>query len=148
MSEHDVETATRLTLWGLLPFVITAGACWFVPAQWYDAVATALVGYGALILTFVGAVHWGVALGARRPAGDSVRLWLSIGPALVAWVSLMLPTTAALLVVASALATMLFIDLALARQAVLPVWYARLRTPVTALAATSLLAGAAATLRL
>jgi hypothetical protein len=45
---------------GLLPFVALAGVGWWAPATplW----STALLGYGAVILSFVGALHWGFAM--------------------------------------------------------------------------------------
>ena len=46
---------------GLLPFVGLAALAGFDPHHllaWSDA----LVGYGAVILSFIGALHWGVAM--------------------------------------------------------------------------------------
>ena len=45
---------------GLLPFVALAGIGWWAPGTplW----GTALLAYGAVILSFVGALHWGFAM--------------------------------------------------------------------------------------
>ncbi len=41
------------------------------------------VAYGAVVLTFVGGVHWGLALAGRMP-GRTVRILGALAPALVA----------------------------------------------------------------
>ena len=44
---------------GLLPFAAGAIALWVLPATQAARAARALVGYAAIILAFMGAVHWG-----------------------------------------------------------------------------------------
>jgi hypothetical protein len=72
---------------GLLPFaaaVVMIGLDRDVPLA-----ATTLLAYGAVILTFIGAVHWGWALRDAEPAAAT--LVASVLPSLVAWVTLLLP---------------------------------------------------------
>ncbi len=75
---------------GLLPFA--AGAIAVVTRQG-DWALPALVAYGACILSFLGAVHWGWVLGpdasSRLPMART--LALGVVPSLVAWVALLLP---------------------------------------------------------
>jgi hypothetical protein len=80
--------ATWLGYAGLLPFV--AALLGFLlsgePRQAYFA--QQFIAYGAVILSFVGAVHWG----SRSPGACSVmRMSISILPALLAWAALLLP---------------------------------------------------------
>ena len=75
---------------GLAPFIVLglatlAGAAPFgiSPRLW-------LTGYAATILSFVGAVHWGLVVARPEwPAGPA-RLAASVVPALVAWLALIL----------------------------------------------------------
>ena len=78
---------------GLLPFaagalaVVTQQGAWALPA---------LIAYGACILSFLGAIHWGWVLGpsgvAAKPGLPVARtLLLGVVPSLVAWVALLLP---------------------------------------------------------
>ena len=55
----------------------------------------ALVAYGAVILSFLGAVHWGLLL--RQPgAAAQARLAIGVLPSLAGWVALLLPDRYAL----------------------------------------------------
>lgn len=69
---------------GLLPFVTCALASLFGPVT--ALAQLALVAYGAVIFSFVGAVHWGYSLGQdpRHPRG----LVASVVPSLIGWVAL------------------------------------------------------------
>ncbi|MFC7474774.1 DUF3429 domain-containing protein [Dankookia sp. GCM10030260] len=63
----------RPTLWlglaGLLPFLGTALLAWTAPPDWRGVALHALAAYGAVILSFLGAVHWGLAL--RAPPAEA-----------------------------------------------------------------------------
>lgn len=87
---------TRLGYLGLLPFVLGAALVWIVRADVHAYVALALSTYAALILSFLGAIHWGLAM--RQPAGHpSVWIW-GVVPALVAWPTAVMPPDAGLVV--------------------------------------------------
>lgn len=104
----------------------------------------ALVTYGAVILSFMGGVQWGLAMRAPPSAGPS---WLffaaSVVPALVAWAALPLPTRPALVVLATAFALLLAYDIWTIRRGLGPQWYPTLRLLLTAVVITSLCATAA-----
>ncbi len=74
--------ALVLGLGGLLPFWAAPALIWWEPMWWGAAHHQQLV-YGALILSFLGGVHWGVALmaGERRWP----RYAWSVLPALIGW---------------------------------------------------------------
>lgn len=60
-----------------------------------------LAAYAAIVLTFIGAIHWGVALGMQDNLADAELgklLLFSVIPSVVAWFSLLLPINIALLV--------------------------------------------------
>ena len=88
------------------------------------------IAYGAVILSFVGAVHWGLALSSGRM--QVMRMSISILPALLAWAALLLPVgQAAWLLLAGFLAVRTWEAMPPVSQT-LPPWYRALRTRLTA----------------
>jgi hypothetical protein len=79
--------ATLLGLAGLLPF-IGCGLAALGPQG--DRATLALVAYGAVILAFLGGVHWGFALEDPIGRAERQRLVLGVAPALIGWVALLL----------------------------------------------------------
>lgn len=65
-------------------------------------------------------------------------------PSLAGWTALLLPCTAGSLVIATALAAMLWLDLRATRRGEAPAWYPKLRVPVTCSVVTAVLVGALA----
>lgn len=137
------STAHRLGYADLVPFVILAPASLLDPNHgltWSDA----LFAYGAVILSFVCALHWGFAM--TLPGLDDTRrtrtlLW-SVVPSLLAWPALLLvPADAAILLVAGFVLHYVQ-DRRLARHARLPAWYLPLRLQLTTVACIALVAGA------
>ena len=133
----------RPALWlgfaGLIPFYLTAVAAWTAPPPW-AAVAIALqLGYAGVILAFLGAVHWGLALGGYGGAEPSWgRLGLGVVPALVAWAVPVLPLVVALPVFIAAFGAMLTADFRAAANGTAPPWYPALRKPLTFFAVLAL----------
>lgn len=129
---------------GALPFVALAAVSWLMPA-WRPLAHQALLGYGAVILSFVGALHWGVAMMAPAHAlSDAARtqafVW-SVVPALLAWAALLLPSAVAPWVAMTGFITHYLQDLRLSRKTPLPYWYLRLRRHLSGLACLGLAAG-------
>jgi hypothetical protein len=87
--------ARRLGYAGLLPFVLLAALLWTVRADVQGFVAIALAGYGAVVASFLGGVHWGIA--AHLPAQDAKfhYAW-GIAPSLMGWVAVVMPAYAGL----------------------------------------------------
>lgn len=123
---------------GLLPFAGLAALVAFDPVGYAHSLE-ALRGYGAVILAFVGALHWGYAVrrGARGASAWMQYGW-SVVPALVAWCALLMPVWTGLRVQAAMLVACLAFDRAMARIDPVPAWLARLRFVLTAVAASSL----------
>jgi hypothetical protein len=117
---------------GLLPFVagvalvVSADVAWAMPALRF---------YGAVILSFMGGVHWGLAIADFGTAARSGSMWLrlcgSVVPALVAWGGLLLMPVPGLLTTAAAFVILLLADVLAVRKGLAPLWYPRLRLPLT-----------------
>jgi hypothetical protein len=93
--------ASALGYGGLVPFAAAVIGIVLLDGEMRALAARALLAYGAVILSFLGAVHWGLVL--ARPAADTARRLLGgVLPALAGWVALLLSTRfgLALLVVA------------------------------------------------
>lgn len=75
---------------GLVPFAAAVLGIALLDGELRVFAARALLAYGALILSFLGAVHWGLLL--AQPASDAPpRLLAGVLPALAGWVALLLP---------------------------------------------------------
>ncbi len=86
--------ALWLGLGGLIPFAVATTVLWLQPTPVVKQLAwQGLHHYGAVILSFVGAVHWGVGLGHSDATQQWRVLILSVIPALLAWIALSLPPT-------------------------------------------------------
>ena len=95
---------------GLIPFV--AGVLMLAAGS--DAASTAVATdlvryYAAVIASFLGAVHWGVAADQRDPRRRARLRW-GVMPALLAWLLLLLPAAPALLGFALLFALILGVD--------------------------------------
>ena len=82
--------AARLGYAGLLPFVFCAAVALAMPEPEVRHLAgRALLSYGAVILSFLGGVHWGVVL-ADRPGRSAGMLMIGVLPSLGGWATLFL----------------------------------------------------------
>jgi ABC-type proline/glycine betaine transport system permease subunit len=108
-------------------------------------VAHALVAYGATILSFLGGVHWGLAIGAHNSAQDGklpARLILSVMPSLAGWAALLVSESTGLFILVLAIAAMLWVDIRATRMGEAPSWYPKLRIPLTCVVVATLMVGA------
>ena len=146
---------------GLLPFVFGAAALVLVEATAVahlpDATyfARVLVGYGAVILSFLGGVRWGAAVGLDMGRDEveatprsvevvnalTVELVIAVLPSLIAWGALLLPVVPALALLAFSFVVLGFADRIAAQDGRLPAWYGRLRLWLTGGATASVLTG-------
>lgn len=147
MSNENSVSPPRTVAWlgygGLLPFLALTPASLLDHhhgAVWGDA----LYAYGAIILSFIGALHWGLAMGLPELTERQRSAWFtwSVVPALIAWPAVLFsPPLAAPLLVIGFIAHYLQ-DRRLAGQATLPQWYLPLRFRLTSAAVICLTAGA------
>ena len=130
-----IRTIAWLGYGGLLPFVFLTIAT-AVDKTNVVFWSQALFSYGSVILTFVGALHWGFALaipGIPDKQRDAVLIW-SVVPALVAWVALMFDGVATGYVLILGFATHYWQDTRLHNDGFLPPWYLPLRFQITVVA--------------
>lgn len=140
--------ALALGLAGLIPFAATSVTSLAGPQELRPHAALALSAYGAVILSFLGGIHWGMAMAAssRRGAGTGDRemlrsLVIAIVPSLAGWAGLLLPQTAGLLLLSASFLAMFALDLQASANGIFPRWYPALRLPLSAGAAACLLTG-------
>ena len=136
-----IMTARLLGFGGLLPFVILAAATMMELHTPFAPAHALLIGYGAVILSFVGALHWGAQLSADKLSADKLSagpfIW-SVVPALIGWVALMLPAKLGAFCLIGGLVMCWGYDMRLIRKKEWPSFMGALRTILTAIACLSL----------
>lgn len=131
------RTAMALGLWGLVPFVVLSSCIWLVAPAWQESFARALVTYAAVILSFLGGIHWGAAAEGDDDPQKTWRYVYAVCPSLLAWVALLCPTDSGLFLVFLGLMAAFFVD----RSAYAHLrWFVVLRAVLTAVATASLYA--------
>ena len=123
---------------GLIPFVVLSAALWLAPASYQVLINQALLLYASLILAFMGAVHWGLAM-LQSDLDDQRQFLFSVIPALVAWLALFLPEILNYSVLIIAFALLCLFDTRMSKSGRAPSWYPRLRSPLTTIVVASLL---------
>lgn len=129
------KTAIILGSAGVLPFVLGALAAWILgdsPVGRWSVDATTL--YGAVILSFLGGIQWGLIL--QKPDDQRSLLFLSVLPALLAWFALLLPDRFTLGVLIVCFPACLILDFRLS----LPAWFRTMRAALTIVVVASLVA--------
>jgi hypothetical protein len=101
-------SARRLGYSGLLPFFVGAALVWLVHDELQPVVATWLAGYAAAIVSFLGGVHWGLAM--RSSSADAQEFGWAMAPPLVAWLALVMPAHAGLVLLAFMLIVCYLVD--------------------------------------
>ena len=94
--ENKLEkTIDQLGYAGLLPFAGLAALLWVVKADLLPFVAVALTSYTAVIVSFLGGIHWGIGF-LRAPRAPRFHFVWGVVPSLLAWLALLMPAYAAL----------------------------------------------------
>ena len=133
--------AWALGLAGLIPFVLLAGFQWLSVPGWRMLAGSALLTYGAVIVSFLGGIHWGLAMRGRPVA--SVRLVWGVLPSLLGWLAVLLDSPWGQAVLVLSLLACFGVDRGVYRALGLQAWLP-LRATLTAVAAISVAAGALA----
>ena len=140
MSHKAVIPRSALVLgWsGVFPFALLAVVI-AAAANVTDTIdpKPALIFYAAIILSFMGGVHWGLAISAAPIDGaatspQATRLGLSTIPALVGWLATLVPFGMAVALLIGAFIALFAYDNWAATQGWTPAWYPRLRLQLTA----------------
>ncbi len=100
--------AFRLGYAGLLPFALGAALVWLVREDAHPYVTAALSAYAAVIVSFLGGIHWGLAF--RLPEPPRALLVWGVVPSLVAWLAVLMPAAAGLVVHGAMLAACYAVD--------------------------------------
>ncbi len=80
----------------MLPFVAGALLVWLVRDDAHPYVALALSAYAGVIVSFLGGIHWGLAMRSTQPSGGQFA-W-GIVPSLLAWLGVLMPPSAGLVI--------------------------------------------------
>jgi hypothetical protein len=139
-SEKIPTAALGLGVAGLVPFLAGAVSSWFglpfaVQTGWMIGIY-----YGAVILSFLGGVRWGLAIGpyqARRQDGEFV---LGVGGSLAGFAAVFLQPIAALTLLLAGFLMQALWDVTSVESGRLPSWYGKLRMMLTAGAVVCLVA--------
>lgn len=123
--------ALVLGLGGLIPFLAGAVAVWLFEPVAARVAQDMQVAYATVILSFLGAVHWGAAL--SRPDGARSWGWMgwSVTPALLAWFSVMMAPESALMALMACYLAAFAVDMQAVKKGLLPLWYLSLRRVLT-----------------
>jgi hypothetical protein len=123
--------ALVLGLAGLIPFLAGAVAVWLFEPAAARVAQDMQVAYATVILSFLGAVHWGAAL--SRPDGARSWGWMgwSVTPALLAWFSVMMAPESALMALMACYLAAFAVDMQAVKKGLLPLWYLGLRRVLT-----------------
>ena len=127
---------------GLIPFAGLAALSLIEP-QHGVMYRGALLLYGAIILSFVGAVHWGVALvhpGLTERERNAEFRW-SVIPALIGWLTYVFTPFAAVLLLLFGFVLQYWADVRSAKTIQWPGWYLTLRRRLTIVVSACLLIG-------
>ena len=145
-AKSDASNVPSAAAWlggfGIIPFVVLSIAEAFASDAQKARLSFALLVYGAIILSFLGGVHWGLAIAV--PQNDNTlwrRITLSILPSLVAWLALVTPSSIGFRILAGAFVAMLLVDIHASRVQEAPAWYPKLRWPLSCGAVATLLLG-------
>lgn len=129
---------------GLIPFIGLALGLWLAPEQYLTDIHNALLSYGAVILSFMGAIHWGAAIDLKNDK-QKFHLSISVIPPLIAWIAILLPLNYAYAVLIVAFSVLCFFDSQMTKQGGLPDWYPLLRVPLTTIVVAALITSLLAT---
>ncbi|MCL4745239.1 MAG: DUF3429 family protein [Burkholderiaceae bacterium] len=136
------RNAWRLGAAGSIPLVALAVLAWMPDAQRAATAVAYQVQYAAILLTFVGALHWGIVLTERMlsPAITALALLWSVLPGLYAWPVALMPAKSALSLLVAGLLVAFVADTALYREYSVPRWFIGLRFVLTVVACLALIA--------
>lgn len=145
---HDParRLAAQLGAASLVPFAVLSLWLAGIPVDhvWRGTTILLLAGYGAVTLSFLGGVHF--ALAVTGAADDRRRdIAISILSAMLGWAALLMPPHFAFVLLAVAFAAQGAWDAFAGQAGHLPLWYARLRSLHTVAVVVAMLIAFAAT---
>ena len=125
---------------GLIPFVALALSIWlFDRADRFQSV-TALLAYSTCILSFLGAIHWGLVMRETTSQSKKLLTW-GVIPSLLAWIALLINPIIGLYLVAAGLWVCFAVDRVIYSRFGVQMWLS-MRLVLTVVASLSCIAGA------
>jgi hypothetical protein len=100
--------AFKLGIAGLIPFVALAGLTFIGLSPYKNIIILSLLGYGACICSFLGAIHWGLTMRDTTP-NKGYLIW-GVIPSLIGWISLIIRPEIGLLLITALLWICFFVD--------------------------------------
>lgn len=116
---------------GVAPFAFFAAASALDIHPWSLDPKLALRAYGACILSFMGGVQWGILLPQEAGHAPFSRYLVSVLPALLAVVCLIIPNAPGLIGLTAGFLALPAYDMSTVSQGLAPGWYASLRVQLT-----------------
>ena len=123
------KTAKLLGYAGLIPFIIFSIGSWFQLPFISDSIYI-LTAYAAIILSFMGAIHWGIAM-SRSEYQNGKYFIASVIPGLSAWLALLLPQRYAITLLMIGFIALIIYDWSVEKPQRLPGWYIPMRNRLT-----------------
>ncbi|MFZ6676128.1 DUF3429 domain-containing protein [Undibacterium sp. Rencai35W] len=139
MDIPNKQLVNKLGFSGLIPFILLSLACWIVHPDWLGYFIKAQLSYGIIILSFLGGLHWGVALMSQnRDTADTRKalIW-GVIPTMIAWCS-MVNMGVGFLVQIVGFVVAYQVDKRLYLSYELPDWFIILRLRLTVVVVTAL----------
>jgi hypothetical protein len=145
MSDRPIDDARRMpraALWlgiaGLVPFLAST-VLLLLERYWegspiHAPFARLVLIYGAIVLSFLGAVRWGIALRLPDMPGRAALFAGGVLPALAGFTALLLPGLAGFWLLVAGFLFVWWMDRRAVARGLMPDWYGRLRAPLTAVA--------------
>lgn len=120
------RSAWALSLAGILPFIVPVFWLYFANEDRALVMRAHLymVAYGAIILSFLGGIRWGIAINDSR----TNHLIGSVVPSLIAWACLLAPTPYQLPALTFGFCAQWFWDYRSTKQGSLPSWFGHMRS--------------------
>lgn len=135
-----ILTAFVLGLAGLIPFLVSAFLT-FASEGAFLGLDVRLIGlfYGAVILSFLGGIRWGLAIAPLTRVDRAKDISISVLPSLLGFFALLLPLTAGLGLLFAGFALQYLWDFQSHRKGHLPGWFHLLRLILSLGAGASIL---------
>ncbi|MCR9257968.1 MAG: DUF3429 domain-containing protein [Alphaproteobacteria bacterium] len=125
------KPALYLGLGGLIPFAAGTAGVYGLGALEATFALQAQIFYAVTILSFLGAVHWGLAMRDGREFDWNRGIW-GVTPALVAWVATWFTAPFALVTLIAGLVGAYLYDVQAINRGLAPEWYRPLRKILSA----------------
>jgi hypothetical protein len=138
------QLAKLLGYAGLIPFIVCSLGTWVTLPLVHDP-HFVLMSYAAVILSFMGAIHWGIAM-TRSSDIELAELGLSVIPALIGWLALLLAAAYGYILLIVCFSVLFLADRSVSKAGLLPDWYLPMRVILTTIVVLCLLIAALATI--